>query len=224
MSKPPEPRPRSSACALTITSSPTCAAPTSATSAIAGRARAVQLDHEILLGAVRGTGVDDGGAAELQHGRGCKLRRATLPAPPAPERLADSDAHIDVALPLGQVGQLVRASDHLGRDRVRVLGVRRRETRPPRAARAGCGATRIAPGSSATGEIGGAHERDAPAPGSRSARATTSAPRRRRPRGLVRRPPPPAASAAAMNSRNSGAGRSGRDLNSGWNWEATKNG
>ena len=28
----------------------------------------------------------------------------------------------------------------------------------------------------------------------------------------------------AMNSRNSGAGRSGRDLNSGWNWEATKNG
>ena len=30
--------------------------------------------------------------------------------------------------------------------------------------------------------------------------------------------------AAATNSRNSGAGRSGRDLNSGWNCEATKNG
>ena len=29
------------------------------------------------------------------------------------------------------------------------------------------------------------------------------------------------ASAAPTNSRNSGAGRSGRDLNSGWNWEAT---
>ena len=32
------------------------------------------------------------------------------------------------------------------------------------------------------------------------------------------------ASAAPTNSRNSGAGRSGRDLNSGWNCEATKNG
>src|SRR6185312_13558475 len=37
-------------------------------------------------------------------------------------------------------------------------------------------------------------------------------------------PPPRCASAAATKSRNSGAGRSGRDLNSGWNCEATKNG
>ena len=33
--------------------------------------------------------------------------------------------------------------------------------------------------------------------------------------------PPERTSAAPTNSRNSGAGRSGRDLNSGWNCEAT---
>ena len=45
MSKPPEPSPRSTAWALTTTSSPTCAGPTSSTSAIAARL-AVDLDHE----------------------------------------------------------------------------------------------------------------------------------------------------------------------------------
>ena len=38
------------------------------------------------------------------------------------------------------------------------------------------------------------------------------------------RPGAPARAAAATNSRPSGCGRGGRDLNSGWNWEATKNG
>src|SRR5204862_8100096 len=37
-------------------------------------------------------------------------------------------------------------------------------------------------------------------------------------------PPVACSFAAATNSRNSGAGFSGRDLNSGWNCEATKNG
>ena len=36
--------------------------------------------------------------------------------------------------------------------------------------------------------------------------------------------PPACSNAAPTKSRNSGAGRSGRDLNSGWNCEATKNG
>src|SRR6185369_9128848 len=36
--------------------------------------------------------------------------------------------------------------------------------------------------------------------------------------------PPACSNAAPTKSRNSGAGRSGRDLNSGWNCDATKNG
>src|SRR5205085_9565271 len=36
--------------------------------------------------------------------------------------------------------------------------------------------------------------------------------------------PPARSTAAPTKSRNSGCGRSGRDLNSGWYWEATKNG
>ena len=121
MSKPPEPRPRSSACTLTITSSPTSAAPTSATSAIAGRRAPVELDHEILLGAAPGrTGVEDGGTAQLQHRRSEAIARRD--APPATARRCvrpcPLDAHVDVALALRQVGELVCAIDHLGRDRL----------------------------------------------------------------------------------------------------------
>ena len=59
-------------------------------------------------------------------------------------------------------------------------------------------------------------------------RRRASRSRRRREAADVAGPGSPAsaarASAAPTNSRNSGAGRFGRDLNSGWNCEATKNG
>jgi hypothetical protein len=106
------------------------------------------------------------------------------------------DAHIHVALAIRQVGKLVRALDHRGRDLLRVLLL-----------------DVVKNGLDAQSDLGGegntlvGHERAA------SVVVGAALPR-----------PDACSSAAAMKSRNSGAGRSGRDLNSGWNCEATKKG
>ncbi len=139
----------------------------------------------------------------------------TLPTPLVPDG-SRANVHIDVAPVLGHVRELVRASDQLGRDRVRLLGGEVVEDRLHAQHRGLAQRRRRARGpwarANVTGDPGAAHERDADAWAS-PARTTISA----GPSPLVPTPSssPARAIAAATNSRNSGAGRSGRDLNSG---------
>ena len=161
MSKPPEPRPRSRACTLTTSSSPTSARPTSATSAIAGRRRSCLACRPVLQrlhlragasstssitrscsGPIPGrTGVEDDGTAKLQHCGSDAIARRCARGPAARRRPASAhridgvvrpyplDAHVHVALALGQVGQLVRTIDQLRRDSLSLRLVRDVEDR-----------------------------------------------------------------------------------------------
>ena len=202
MSKPPEPRPRSRACTFTITSSPCWLIPIKPTWAITGTALALEGNSEFLLGPVGGSRLKDGGSAELQHALLLELRgmpvskcRASLDQA---RRVGSCslDADVHVAFALGQIGDLMRPVHHPGSHGLGLLVARSMKD--------DLDSHRTGHGSPRRG-VFGAHERPA----------------------SVRSPPVRASSccrAAAMKPLNSGAGRSGRDLNSGWNCEATKNG